>query len=53
MRFPTRTLVLMVLTLLAFGWMYWRTHLSRSAAPTPAITVPVELVGPASDGGTP
>lgn len=26
MRFPKRTLVLMALAVLAFCWMYWRTH---------------------------
>ena len=53
MRFPTRTLVLMVLTLLAFGWMYWRTHLSGAKpAPVDGGPVPVELVAPAG-GGTP
>jgi hypothetical protein len=29
-RFPTRTLVLMVLALLSFGWMWWRLHAHRS-----------------------
>ena len=26
MRFPKRTLVLMILAMLAFAWMFWRTH---------------------------
>jgi hypothetical protein len=26
MRFPKRTVVLMILALVAFLWMYWRTH---------------------------
>jgi hypothetical protein len=43
LRFPTRTLVLMVLTLLAFGWFWWQTH-RVSATP-----VQIELL---SDGGT-
>lgn len=25
-RFPTRTVVLMVLTLLSFGWFYWKMN---------------------------
>jgi hypothetical protein len=25
-RFPTRTLVLMVLALAVFGWLWWQTH---------------------------
>jgi hypothetical protein len=32
-RFPTRTLVLMALALLSFGWMYAQTH--RPAEPPP------------------
>jgi hypothetical protein len=44
-RFPTRTLVLMVLALLSFAWFWWRMH-SFGASPqaiTPAL----------ADGGTP
>ena len=26
MRFPKRTVVLMILAMLAFVWMYWQTH---------------------------
>lgn len=37
-RFPTRTLVLMVLTLLAFGWMYWKTHQARPGLTTIELT---------------
>jgi hypothetical protein len=33
-KFPTRTLVLMVLALLAFAWMWWQTqHLRQTPAP--------------------
>ena len=39
MRFPKRTVVLMILAMLAFVWMYWQTH---RAAPQSA--QPVELV---------
>lgn len=44
-RFPTRTLVLMVFTLLAFAWMYWQTHRVRPAPAT------LELIAPG--GGAP
>ncbi len=47
--FPTRTLVLMVLALLAFGWMYWQTH-SRTPAQKTA-TRQVEIVTLPVDGG--
>jgi hypothetical protein len=30
-RFPTRTLVLMVLTLVAFAWFWWQTHRAAAA----------------------
>lgn len=40
-RFPTRTLVLMVLALLAFVWMYLQTH-----KPAASANVPVEIVSP-------
>ena len=45
-RFPTRTLVLMGLTLVAFGWFWWNTH---RVAPPPAMirVVPVATL----DGG--
>ncbi len=50
-RVPTRTLVLMVLSLLAFGWMYWRTH----QKPPPEVPPPpreVQIVHlPKTDGG--
>ncbi len=36
MRFPTRTLVLMVLTLASFAWFFWRTH-DRAPAPRPPV----------------
>ncbi len=26
MRFPKRTIVLMILAMLSFLWMYWQTH---------------------------
>jgi hypothetical protein len=31
-KFPTRTIVLMVLTLVAFAWFFWKTH-QRSERP--------------------
>lgn len=44
-RFPTRTLVLMVLALLAFGWFWWKTHQPRAA---PGLTItPISTL----DGG--
>lgn len=46
MRFPTRTLVLMVLTLASFAWFFWRTH-DRGPSPRPAVPqvriVPVDV----------
>jgi hypothetical protein len=42
-RFPNRTLVLMVLALLSFAWFWWQTHR------VPA-EVEIELV---TDGGRP
>ncbi len=45
-RFPTRTLVLMVLTLVAFGWFWWKTH--QRKGPTMTIT-PIATL----DGGPP
>lgn len=43
MPFPKRTIVLMILAMLAFVWMYWQTH---RAAPqsVPVKAQPVELV---------
>ena len=43
MRFPKRTLVLMVLAVLAFGWMYWRTH-AGAAQTAPLKAHPIELL---------
>lgn len=40
MRFPKRTIVLMILAMLSFVWMYWQTH---RAAPHSVQTHPVEL----------
>ncbi len=34
-RFPTRTLVLMAMALLAFVWMWWQTH--RAVTPHHAL----------------
>ena len=34
-RFPTRTLVLMALALLSFGWMYVQTHRQAQAPAAP------------------
>ncbi len=50
-RFPTRTLVLMVLTLLAFGWMYWQTHLNAPPPPQHKATPPVQIIAVPLDGG--
>ena len=33
LRFPTRTLILMILAVLAFCWMYWRTHFGAPQRP--------------------
>jgi hypothetical protein len=44
-RFPLRTIVLMVLTLLTFGWYYWQTHdARRHAQPPPPHAQQVEVV---------
>ena len=45
-KFPTRTIVLMVLTLFSFLWFFWKTH--QRSAPTLTITPVVML-----DGGAP
>ncbi|MBL8923915.1 MAG: hypothetical protein JNJ54_33980 [Myxococcaceae bacterium] len=45
-RFPTRTIVLMVLTLLSFGWFWWQTQHRQRHALT---LTPVVLL----DGGAP
>jgi len=44
-RFPTRTLVLMVLTLMAFGWMYLQTHRNPPPAAKPSPQVQVITLG--------
>ncbi|MEW5739054.1 MAG: hypothetical protein AB1938_09010 [Myxococcota bacterium] len=52
-RFPRRTLVLMVLALLAFVWMWIQTHRPRPEmrAPPPSLqATPVEII-PAHAGG--
>ncbi len=49
-KFPTRTLILMGLTLLSFAWFYWNAH-RRAARPDGLVIVPVVL--PTADGGTP
>ena len=50
--FPARTIILMILTLLAFGWFWWQTH-HEPAPPEPvklpATIVPVEITR--GDGG--
>jgi hypothetical protein len=46
-RFPTRTLVLMVLTLVAFGWFWWQTHRRAAAASEELRLTPVVRL----DGG--
>jgi hypothetical protein len=40
-RFPVRTIILMVLALLAFGHLYWRTHQTAEPAPAPPPPPPV------------
>lgn len=51
-RFPTRTLVLMVLALFAFAFMFWRTRQLAPVRSAPAIQViPVTPVV-AGDAGT-
>jgi hypothetical protein len=42
-RFPRRTLILMILALLAFVWMWWRTHRLPSRR-EPFEVVPVKPV---------
>ena len=51
--FPTRTLVLMVLALFAFGWMYWQTHLGQPRAPAQKAELRpgVEVIALPSDAG--
>jgi hypothetical protein len=46
-RFPTRTLVLMVLTLVAFGWFWWQTHRRAATASDELRLTPVVRL----DGG--
>jgi lipopolysaccharide export system protein LptC len=54
-RFPTRTLVLMVLALLAFAWMWLQTHRTaqQQAAVEPDVptvrATPVQLVPAGGD----
>ncbi len=43
MRFPKRTLVLMVLAVVAFAWMYWRTHFG-AAQSTPVQAQGIEFL---------
>jgi len=49
-RFPLRTLLLMVLTLLAFAWFYWNTHRPPRRTPVQVQVQGVELL-PGGDGG--
>ena len=45
MRFPKRTVVLMILAIFAFGWMYWQTHRAApQSAGEPVRAHPVELL---------
>ena len=37
-KFPARTIVLMALTLVAFGWFWWQTH-SLAVKPAPTYKV--------------
>ncbi|MDX2015335.1 MAG: hypothetical protein SFW67_34400 [Myxococcaceae bacterium] len=46
-RFPTRTLVLMVLTLVAFVWFWLQTHRRSAASSDPLRVTPVVRL----DGG--
>jgi len=49
-RFPLRTLLLMVLALVAFGRLWWITHRSRPAHPAvtaPRQPIPVRPLPPA------
>ena len=43
-RFPKRTLILMILALLAFLWMWWATHRLPARAPAVRIVPPVAPV---------
>jgi hypothetical protein len=45
-RFPTRTIVLMILALLSFAWFWWKTHQREQRALT---ITPIVLL----DGGAP
>lgn len=45
-RFPTRTIVLMILALLSFVWFFWKTHQRAERALT---VTPIVLL----DGGAP
>ena len=45
MRFPNRTLVLMIAAMLAFFWMYWQTHV-QPVRILPVSAHPVELYIP-------
>jgi hypothetical protein len=45
MRFPKRTIVLMILAMLAFVWMYWQTHRAAvQSGQEPLKAHPVEIV---------
>jgi hypothetical protein len=48
-RFPPRTLILMVLTLLAFAWFWWRTHHPGARQVTPVSVI--HLPAAPADGG--
>ena len=50
MRFPKRTLILLVLALLAFCWMFWRTHFG-AAQTAPLKAHSVEFISIVSPGG--
>ena len=48
-RFPTRTIVLMALTLLSFAWMTWHSYRRAQRAAAPSSVQVIVL----TDGGAP
>jgi len=53
-KFPTRTVVLMALTLIAFGWFWWQTRAHRDrAAANAEQPIRVQLRPEPVEGATP
>jgi hypothetical protein len=50
-RFPARTVVLMVLALLAFAWSFRQTHAVKRAGPPALEALRIEVSHGAADAG--